>query len=158
MHYIFICWFHYFIHQNKLMNFIDQNSSQSEWLKITTRKNAVFGHLFKFDNNLLSQGCTFFDIRFYYQILPFNYHCFHHIETSQLVYRANQLTGFYMMGTLVVKRLRCTAQKIKFPMNHFCRKWTRRNPYGKLHLLCRKYLHPNHICGITNENKVCWCS
>ena len=106
MHYIFICWFHDFIHQNKLMNFIDQNSSQSEWLKITTRKNAVFGHLFKFDNNLLSQGCTFFDIRFYYQILPFNYHCFHHIETSQLVYRANQLTGFYMMGTLVVKRLR----------------------------------------------------
>ena len=28
------------------------------------------------------------------------------IETSQLVCRANQLTGFYMMETLVVKRLR----------------------------------------------------
>ena len=31
---------------------------------------------------------------------------FHHIEISQLICRANQLTGFYMMGTLVVKRLR----------------------------------------------------
>ena len=31
--------------------------------------------------------------------------CSHHIETSQLIYRANQLTGFYMMGTLVVKVL-----------------------------------------------------
>ena len=29
----------------------------------------------------------------------------HHIETSQLICSANQLTGFYMMGTLVVKRL-----------------------------------------------------
>ena len=28
------------------------------------------------------------------------------IETSQLFCRANQLTGFYMMETLVVKRLR----------------------------------------------------
>ena len=27
------------------------------------------------------------------------------IETSQLICRANQLSGFYMMGTLVVKRL-----------------------------------------------------
>ena len=27
------------------------------------------------------------------------------IETSQLICRANQLTGFYMMRTLVVKRL-----------------------------------------------------
>ena len=29
----------------------------------------------------------------------------HHIETSQFVYKANQLTGFCMMGTLVVKGL-----------------------------------------------------
>ena len=27
------------------------------------------------------------------------------METSQLISRANQLTGFYMRGTLVVKRL-----------------------------------------------------
>ena len=36
---------------------------------------------------------------------PFNDQCFHHIETNQLICRANQLTGFYMMGTLVVKGL-----------------------------------------------------
>ena len=35
----------------------------------------------------------------------FNDQCSHHIETSQLIFRANQLTGFYMMGTLVVKGL-----------------------------------------------------
>ena len=28
------------------------------------------------------------------------------METSQLICKANQLTGFYMMGTLVVKRLK----------------------------------------------------
>ena len=28
-----------------------------------------------------------------------------HIETSQLIFRTNQLTGFYMMEKLVVKRL-----------------------------------------------------
>ena len=33
---------------------------------------------------------------------------FRHIETSQLICRANQLLGFYMMGTLVVKRLKLT--------------------------------------------------
>ena len=30
----------------------------------------------------------------------------HHIETSQLICCAKQLTGFYMNGTLVVKRLK----------------------------------------------------
>ena len=28
---------------------------------------------------------------------------FHHIENSQLICRANQLTGFYVMGTLAIK-------------------------------------------------------
>ena len=36
---------------------------------------------------------------------PFNDQCSHHIETSQLICYANQLTGFYMVGTLVVKGL-----------------------------------------------------
>ena len=36
---------------------------------------------------------------------PFNDQCSHHIESSQMIFRANQLTGFYMMGTLVVKGL-----------------------------------------------------
>ena len=34
-----------------------------------------------------------------------NKQCSRHIETSQLICSANPLTGFYMMGTLVVKRL-----------------------------------------------------
>ena len=34
---------------------------------------------------------------------PFNDQCSHHVETSQLICRANQLTGFYMMGTLAIK-------------------------------------------------------
>ena len=36
---------------------------------------------------------------------PFKVQFSYHIETSQLICRANQLTGFYMMGTLVVKGL-----------------------------------------------------
>ena len=36
---------------------------------------------------------------------PLNDQCSHHIESSQLICRANQLTAFYMMGTLVVKGL-----------------------------------------------------
>ena len=36
---------------------------------------------------------------------PFNGQCSHHIETSQLICSANQLTSFYMMGTLAVKGL-----------------------------------------------------
>ena len=30
----------------------------------------------------------------------------HHIETIQLIYSANQLTGFYMMGAMAFKVLR----------------------------------------------------
>ena len=38
---------------------------------------------------------------------PFNDQCSHLIETShQLICRTNQLTDFYMMVTLVVKKLR----------------------------------------------------
>ena len=37
---------------------------------------------------------------------PFNDQCSHHIETSHLICSANQLTGFYMMRTLVVKRVK----------------------------------------------------
>ena len=33
-------------------------------------------------------------------------HCYH-IETSQLISRANQLTGFYMMATLAFNELIC---------------------------------------------------
>ena len=34
---------------------------------------------------------------------PFHVPCFHHIETSQITYSANQLTGSYIMGKLNVK-------------------------------------------------------
>ena len=45
-------------------------------------------------------------IELFMQIVkPFNDQCSHHIETSQLICRGNQLTGFYMMRTLVVKML-----------------------------------------------------
>ena len=37
---------------------------------------------------------------------PLTINVAHHIETSQLIYIANQLTGFYMMGTLVVNGLK----------------------------------------------------
>ena len=40
---------------------------------------------------------------------PFNGQCPSHIETSQLICRANQLTGFYMRGTLVDKGLKAPS-------------------------------------------------
>ena len=43
---------------------------------------------------------------FIQKLYPFNDQCSHHTETSQLICRANQLTGFYMIGTLVVKGLK----------------------------------------------------
>ena len=36
---------------------------------------------------------------------------FTHIDISHLICRANQVTGFYMMGTLVVKRLKKSQAK-----------------------------------------------
>ena len=48
----------------------------------------------------------------------FNDQCSHHIETSQLICIANQLTGFYIIKTLVVKglilRVPCTSAKFQF--------------------------------------------
>ena len=37
---------------------------------------------------------------------PIYHQCSYHIETSQLIYSANQMTGFYMMRKLVVIGLR----------------------------------------------------
>ena len=34
-------------------------------------------------------------------LTPLKTKIFHHIETRKLIYRTNQLTGFYMMGTMV---------------------------------------------------------
>ena len=52
------------------------------------------------------------------EFLTFNDQCSHHIETGQLICRANQLTGFYMMRTLVVKRLKYQS------ITHDSRHWT----------------------------------
>ena len=41
----------------------------------------------------------------------------YHIETSPLICKANQLTGFYMIGTSVIKKL---TTKIKYFSNY---KW-----------------------------------
>ena len=38
-------------------------------------------------------------------IYLFNDQRSHHIETSQMICSANHLTGFYMIGTLVIKTL-----------------------------------------------------
>ena len=61
--------------------------------------------------------------------------CSSHIETNQLVCSANQLTGFYMRGTLVVKGLIEYKQRNIFLQNSW-RKW------GKEILveLCKSFL------------------
>ena len=46
------------------------------------------------------------------EFLTFNDQCSHHIETSQLICRVNQLTGFYMMRTLVAKRLKYKSDRV----------------------------------------------
>ena len=54
-------------------------------------------------NSNQSGWCWIYALFIFLFAEPFNNQCPHHIETSQLICRANQLTGFYMMGTLVVK-------------------------------------------------------
>ena len=54
---------------------------------------------------------------------PFNDQCSHQIETSHVICPANQLTGFYVMGTLVVKglnKLRPLLYKSLFSVVLFC--------------------------------------
>ena len=48
--------------------------------------------------------------------------CSDHVEPSQLICSANQLTGFYMMGVLVVKRLTwCISQNILNKKMYVCK-------------------------------------
>ena len=49
---------------------------------------------------------------------PWKHQCSHHIETSQLNCRANQLTGFYMMGTLMFSRCIEREQKHEMGLNN----------------------------------------
>ena len=48
----------------------------------------------------LFQMAPSLEIPGYIVALKQNDQCSHYIETSQLIFRANQLTGFYIMGTL----------------------------------------------------------
>ena len=45
----------------------------------------------------------------------------HHIETSQLICSPNQLAGFYMMGTLVVKGLKALRNSQDTSSHRRCR-------------------------------------
>ena len=45
--------------------------------------------------------------------------CSHHVETNQLIYRADQLTVFYMIGTLVVKGSSSSVCSEKPPLRMF---------------------------------------
>ena len=49
-------------------------------------------------------------------INPLTTNVSHHMETSQLICIANQLTGFYMMGTLVVNGLMWYFELIQIKM------------------------------------------
>ena len=46
-------------------------------------------------------------------LLTFNGQCPSHIETSQLICRTNQLSGFYVRGTLTVKGLITYTESLK---------------------------------------------
>ena len=72
--------------------------------------------------------------------LPFNDQCSHHRETSQLICSANQLSGFYMMGTLVVKKLKRSENQ----KSYFFR------GYGKI------LVAPNRLTGILNRRNKFW--
>ena len=62
----------------------------------------------------------------------------YHIETSPLIYGANQWTGFYMIGTSVMKELMLYPLHLKFVIIHKC--WVKVN--GK------------ELIPITNNNQV----
>ena len=51
--------------------------------------------------------------------INFSDQCYYHIETSQLICRANQLTGFYMMGTLVLVKRTMTFPYLKMKRSKF---------------------------------------
>ena len=51
--------------------------------------------------------------------INFSDQCYNHIETSQLICRANQLTGFYMMGTLVLVKRTMTFPYLKMKRSKF---------------------------------------
>ena len=67
--------------------------------------------------------CCFTPLEFYKHYFIKRQSC-HHIETSQLICRANQLTGFYMMTTLSFNKLnnlkRPALATISIRINPYC--------------------------------------
>ena len=59
---------------------------------------------------------------------PFNDPYSNHIETSQLICSANQLTGFYMIGTLVVKGLKLVLMFCSTQLTFTCSKSKMQTP------------------------------
>ena len=92
------------------------NLSFRNYFKISPNKVSGFSHLIP---NQFAGSCFYLDhftngnLRQYIDLCnrDANKQCSLHIGTSQLICRANQLTGFYMMGTLVVKGLTQFSRK-----------------------------------------------
>ena len=98
------------------------NLSFRNYFKISPNKVSGFFHLIP---NQFAGSCFYLDhftngnLKQYIDLCnrDANNQCSHHIGTSQLICRANQLTGFYMMGTLVVKGLNTGPSQT--PMTEF---------------------------------------
>ena len=97
---------------------------------------------------------------------PFNNQCSHHIETSQLICSANQLTGFYMIGSLFVKGLIIIFfETQKQPPEVFYKRicsWKFRNIHRKTPVLASTFLIKDSNIGIflwilQNLYKICVC-
>ena len=73
-------------------------------MKRKTKENGYQTKQIEEKLNFIIRQLTQYFSRFY--VNPFNGQCPSHIETSQLICRANQLTGFYVRRTLTVKWLK----------------------------------------------------
>ena len=68
-----------------------------------------------------------------YLYQPIKCHCCPHIETSQFICSANQLTGFYMRATLVLNGSNSVPHKTNSPLNesdNIIFVWNRENVFN----------------------------
>ena len=102
-----------FIHDYNEANMQRWNSFTTNFTLNTGLKLNVHNIFRRRPRRFLNVSCTFIlrpvsagwsiqRVSSFRDLYPFNDLCSHHIETSQLICSANQLTGFYMMGILVV--------------------------------------------------------
>ena len=71
----------------------------------------LFKHHFQDKEVIPTKAGFFLEVR-----AAFSNQCFYHIETRQLICRANQLPGFYMMGTLAANGLKLYSIKMCLSM------------------------------------------